>query len=353
MSRGIKRVPVRSMQPSSFRWLERIELDGDSPRAVCVDRDGNRDVAPFRAAASSLYPRGQGSSYSIEIDLERLEVTLDASKFLWGAARLRMPVHRGHAIYQGSSQGRAILIPAIVLYRALIGRLGMDVTEWVFGNRSLELLFAHRVTASGRHDVAFSAMGRRVVRDTPQNRQLAAWLAAFPSARAMWASVRTSAERGLLHMAMPNAKVRGSARGYLRSGTLVVANLSLDALSPNEGPCYAAGDTTKHDFDLASAHARNFSSEPDLPKGRNGWILTDEEWDLIRPLLETRTSRGVREKVNVALIKQGSGCAWRELDAGAVVSWFYDMKYQGTWYEVRSILIESRKREAAGLHSES
>mgnify|MGYP003576335421 CR=1 FL=1 len=342
------------MEPSSFRWLERIELDGDSPHAVCVDRDGNRQVASFRAEASSLYPRGQGSSYSIELDLERLEVTLDASKFLWAAARLHMPVQEGHAIYQGSVQGRAVLIPAIALYRALIGRLGMNVTEWVFGNRNLELLFAHQVTANGEHDVVFSTLGRRVVRDTPQNRQLAAWFAAFPSARAMWASVRASAERGLLHMAMPNAKVRGSARGYLRSGgTLVVASISLDALIPNEGPYYAAGGITKHDFDLASAHVRNTSSESDLPKGRNGWILTDEEWDLVRPLLETRTSRGVREKVNVALIKQGSGCAWRELDAGAVVSWFYDIKYQGTWDEVRSILSESRKREAAGLPSES
>jgi hypothetical protein len=199
---------------------------------------------------------------------------------------------------------------------------------------------------AGRHDIVFSVTGKRLIRDTPSNRRLAAWFAAFPSARATWMSLRTFAKQGVLCMDLPNAKVRGIAAGYGSGDAFDVTRLSIESVAPSEEPYNFASAIEVHEFTLLSAGSRNTTRDSSLLEGANGWEVTDAEWEAVRPLLETRTSRGVRRKLNIALCKQGTGRAWREVEARTEVAcWFYDIRYRGVWDEVLAVLLRARQRQ--------
>lgn len=194
------------------------------------------------------------------------------------------------------------------------------------------------------------------------------WTSAYPSARRMHASVLRHALNGRFDIDLPKARVTISFSGTeLPDGTLLATRIHVAAIEPLEPPMkhmekaptkFAFAEVDRRRLRTgtpadAPKGPRDVGKDPELADARFAMPLTDVEWDAVREAIAShrphkrRLGHREREKVNLIVRKLCIGQPWTVLTGSAaraqlVRRYFEDLKANGSWLEVKRLVVTSR-----------
>lgn len=192
-----------------------------------------------------------------------------------------------HAVYETKSNATRILIPALVLMRALFRPTRYLLPE-MFRPQALDRIRFLDLSEPVPRVEFLPATLRNLPDRYGDVTTPIAWMSSFPSAMAFAASVHRFAMEGRIAVALPKAKMRLSFRGSVKRATFFATSAELLEVMATEAP-----------LDWAAAHPRlvfrratHVSETPSevlrvaLPLRSDGAVdVSDDEWRLIQPIL--------------------------------------------------------------------
>lgn len=226
-----------------------------------------------------------------------------------------------HIVLEGELDGVQVVIPALVLMRALF-RPTRFLLPLMFRPQALDRVRFLDFTRSPT-EVVVDASWNGAYRTGDEVQQCISWMTFFPSAIRFASSVHEFAMRGQIGMDMPHASARVTMDGLKVDGVLFVTEMRVISVRANEEPTLDATGCSR-EFVLRNV-CRSGSKKAILteiekiPNGKSGDLdVSDSEWKSIEPTL-LKGQRRLRETVNqrylfdALLEKINVGTAWRTM----------------------------------------
>lgn len=226
-----------------------------------------------------------------------------------------------HMVLEGELDGVQVVIPALVLMRALF-RPTKYLLPLMFRPQALDQVCFVDFERSPV-DVVVHATWNGTYRAGNEVQQCVSWMTLFPSATRFAASIHACAMRGQIGMEVPQGSARVTMDGLKVDGVLFVTEMRVVTVRAGEEPILVATGCPR-EFVLRSV-SRTGSSKGALteidkiPNGADGELsVSDSEWNLIEPTL-LKGQRRLRETVNqrhlfdAILKKINFGTVWRAL----------------------------------------
>jgi hypothetical protein len=306
-----KRVGNRQPKnPFVRKWVIGTEFDGTRVWLRILDlQTGEVESGDFTKVGRYLqFDVPTQTVRRITIDLSSLE-KVDSMNY---AQVFRLPewASSGQTAFELSRPRGKVVVPCQLLAGALFG---------VSPNARGRMLFP-----SGFGDLRFRS--QRGTFEKPLRgieKRTSEWVREHLSARASWTSIYATALTGTLDMTPPKAEVDVKLEGVRQGNLLFVTRLSIVTLRSRD---HVQSSTTRvYEFrkpgtprPMAHKPPVLFPELTGLSCIANG--LSHEQWGAVLPLLATgnyplKTPRKTCQRLEIALRKYGSPCAW--LEAGA------------------------------------
>jgi hypothetical protein len=342
-------------------WVDRIERQAGMFVGVTLSRDGIRSTVPVEKALA------------LRVDVTRSHRTALNTDFLsWKKASTarytnefgyRLNVTENHAIYSFEADGTTVLIPALVLMRAIFAAPAI-LCDFLYRPQALDFLCTPIFEGSEVEIKIVPKSLTSAVRNRPAILPRLTWFHFFPSARKMWHSVYRSACDGTLSLSLPAARADLSLRGVKKNGTLYVTDASIWTVQPNE-PAYSwvPAGVAQFCFDkrktLGKATKRA-TRDDGIPRTRDGTFeLSEVEWNAIKSTVRYREGlENPRLRCDPKIVlsgileKLGTGRSWAETE----IQWpsrdvlnntYLYLKKTGRWENMLSALRAVREPAAA------
>lgn len=278
-----------------MEWAQGVSALG---RQLVVDVE--RDGMQLQVHISELKDRGLPNDVSTRrsrLDIDFSEWSKVASNEYCGAFGVPNDpsMQDRHLMFSSTIGKRRFLVPALVWIRALFRPCGR-MLPLVFGPHFLDNV--SRVEVSQRparaHLDTYWADFKSATRNSSSD-DAVTWMRAYPSAANMAASVFSHALQGQIGIELPRGTARLVLNGRQIRDTLFVTQMSVLAVETNEEP-FGIFNGTKSRFVLRGTSSENISANaihsgdiisiPAHPD--NSTDLTDNEWEALRPLFQTR-----------------------------------------------------------------
>ncbi|NMM89924.1 hypothetical protein B2J88_37250 [Rhodococcus sp. SRB_17] len=219
-----------------------------------------------------------------------------------------------------TSDGPTIHVPAQVLLHALFKPVRI-LHPAIFTPANIDQL-AFVDYASTPPKVVLDMLGKKHLepRWVGSQHQALLWLHTSISARASAQSVHMNALKGLLNLSLPAGQVRMALHGLESGGNMYVTKASLvwvkvppiDSITGQEQTFIFNTNAEEDRTVFASARAIQ------VPLHLNGLSsLTDEEWQVVEPLLQGKRQVRVRHSrralLDTILYKIASGTSWKKV----------------------------------------
>ncbi|RQM50957.1 transposase [Paraburkholderia bannensis] len=337
-------------------WLQGIERRNGVLAAKMVKGDSDTEWMNVEATWEAAIPGASTSRMSGATCFSRWKV-VDATEYFSEMAIKANPDANRHQIFEVDHNGLRLVLPAILVLKALF-KPNATVFEYLFRPSGLDMLLAP-VSANGSMSVALLPRKLRQhvpVGDTSFERLR--WLYCFPSARAAFDSVYTSATSGIVGIKLPTAEIDICLKGCLRGRKFFVSGLNIAKCVPLEAPFDWAGRQPQHFRLREPAPGERLNpilADPDIIEGPAGWELSDDEWACVAYLFPTgprcRSGEQARAFVGAILEKLGTGVGWTSVNSkhgtiSAVSSLYRDYRQSGKWHELVATIIEMRKQKS-------
>lgn len=333
-----------------MEWLDSI---GWQARRWCfnlVDEQGvprSCDVAEI----ASWKMAGDGKSFrkSATLNLQTAQI-VSAQEYVAGLG-FSSPVSEGHQVYSFQIAKRRYLIPAFVLYRAFF-RPFKGLLPLLLQPQGLEQFCVPDLSSDIPSVNVFQGMWPGGTHCRPSMLAALSWTSCFPSANQMWHSVLMNAWNGALGLALPIGRAKLVLRGEVIGEDVFVTEVCLVGLETDEVPyAFAESHSRSISFHDALQGAEAWCGRP--PKSdaslahRRGRVLSDEEWEAIRPIVEGKrpTRRlNLRYVVDGVIEKLASGVAWKDVQykSGNCVNanqYYQQWLQDGVWSLVKGIIL--------------
>jgi hypothetical protein len=250
-------------------------------------------------------------------------LTPDTSDEYLSALNLSIPTHSAnrHGVLKGELDGVQVVIPALVLMRALF-RPTKFLLPLMFRAQALDQVrfmdFTHTPA-----EVVVDAHWSGTYRTGKEVNECISWMTFFPSAIRLAASVHEAAMRGEIGMSMPRGSARSTVQGLKFAGVLFVTEMKVISIHTDEEPISAATGCSQN-FVLRDVYRGNpleggLTKIGMIPLASNGELdVSDSEWTAIESTLLSGQIRN-REKINqrhlfdAILDKINTRTSWREL----------------------------------------
>ncbi len=225
-----------------------------------------------------------------------------------------------HTVWEFEAGRWHYQVPALVLMRALFGPARF-VLPLMFKPHGIERVCHLDHTASPVSVVIEAGWATEGSRHNPATlREKFTWFTAFPSARAMAASVHENALQGNVGLELPigqaNVKVTGIAKGT----TFYVTEMSVLSVTTSELSTHSAHPKPSiiqfRDVFTHSSGTKEIKTDAQIPVRSDGSVeLTDDEWDEIRPILlkgfrQASAKLDQRAILDGVLTKLAKGSPW-------------------------------------------
>lgn len=226
-----------------------------------------------------------------------------------------------HMVLKGRFDGVQVVIPALVLMRALF-RPTKFLLPLMFRAQALDRVRFLDFTRAPTQ-VVVDATWNGTYRTGDEVRQCISWVTFFPSAIRCASSIHEFAMCGQIGMDMPNANARATMDGLEIDGTLFVTEMKLIAVHAEEEPITAAAgcsrDFVLRDVGRGGSLKGSLTELSKIPNGQMGDLhVSDSEWEAIEPTL-LEGQRRLRETINqrhlfdAIVNKINFGRSWRTL----------------------------------------
>lgn len=334
-------------------WIEGI---GRNPSGFFLQTIAPNEGRQTRAMEELSTSLNLGRTTRTRVTTDTATWTPAGSKGFWQVLEIdEAPSADGHGVFKLSHDNCNYFIPVSVFLQAIVRPI-QRMHPFLFHPQGLDALCTPlldcQTPSVGLHQSISKLFGSR---NFPPAGQLAAlsWMHCFPSARAMFASVYSSALKGRLDCLLPNAQISMILHSVILGKDRLVSNVVITGLEVLEAPYSFANNHTHHivmhessALDWTSLHQQSKSAIP--PRGE-GWHLSDEEWASIEPIFERRgeTKFALREILDAILVKLGTGTPWRKLDFKKlnfpiVQATYQRMTKRGQWQLISDILTSTR-----------
>lgn len=259
-----------------------------------------------------------------------------------------------HGAWTCKHEEMRVVLPALALIRALIGEHPTCFSR-LFRPQSLDDIYEYAPTNAIEQVRVSNLLGPAKVTDRAELRRRLTWFACFPSARLAWASVYGHAKQGRLDIALPKLTVNAWLRGQRHKNNFYTTKLQIQDVVVNERPFeFAAHCPTAIEFigdgrrimqstqSLQSVH---------VPVRGDQSSLSDEEWEMVRPLFSKDPSQEVnrREILDAILLKWSESLPWSSIEKmlgkkeGTTSSYYYKWRIDGRFSKLLDILRETRR----------
>lgn len=248
-----------------------------------------------------------------------------------------------HECFLFQQEGVTYLVPSLVLIQGVFRPL-KSMATWLFKLCGLEQLVTPAKDEWPYVDFLVPE-GPGQLRQKLALRTFLGWAWAYPSARAMWASVYGRTAQGKIGVQLPLGTGRFTVTGELKNGVFVVASLTLTRLTTDEAPFMGNGGKERtlvlhgthkakpNPEEYETALIRAFSSRP--------CNLTDQEWQNIKVMIPGlhRFQLDARSVLDGILQKLVTGLPWRKsaYQSGTYIDAcqaYRRWKRNGTWGKI-------------------
>ncbi len=335
-------------------WLQSTERRNGILKAKVVKTDGSIDWLDLK------------NTWQLNVPIEpksKLSATTTFAQWKLGNADAYVNEFRGaaetsptsHQIYTFDHNGLLVVIPAILLMKALF-KPSATVFEYLFRAAGLDMLVAPQ---QDNGSTSVTLLHRKIRQHVPiaaTSLRRLQWIYCFPSARAAFDSVYRYATQGKFGVRLPNANVEISVQGQLRQNVLIASRLSVTACSPLEDPFDWAGhQPEKFRLDACKSweQLNPVLSDPSILPGAAGWALSDSEWSGIEHFFPSGRRRvcgnRARDFMDGILIKLGTGVGWAKVNSSlgttcAVSSFYQNLRQSGRWDTVVAAVMDTRRK---------
>jgi hypothetical protein len=331
---------------------------------VMLSRDGIKSTVPIEKALASRVDVTRSYRTTLNTDFlswEKASTAEYANEFGY-----RLNVTENHVIYSFETDGITVLIPALVLVRAIFAAPAI-LCDFLYRPQALDFLCAPIFEGSKVEIKIVPKSLTAAIRNRPAILPRLTWFHFFPSARKMWHSVYRAACDGTLSLSLPAARADLSLRGVKKNGTLYVTDASIWTVQPNE-PAYpwVPADVAELCFDKrkTSGKATKHATRDDgIPRTRDGTFeLSELEWNAIKSTVRYREGhQSPRLRCDPKLVlsgileKLGTGRSWAETEIqwpsrGVLNSTYSYLKKTGRWENMLLALRKIREPAASAGH---
>ncbi|BCZ81691.1 hypothetical protein PTKU64_53660 [Paraburkholderia terrae] len=337
-------------------WLHGIERRNGVLTAKVVKGESDIEWTNIEAAWEVDIPMTSTSRISGTSCFSRWKL-VDAAQYLSETAiEVDLAANR-HQIFEVDHNGLCLVVPAILVLKALF-KPNATVFEYLFRPSGLDMLLAPKHT-NGSTSVAL--LRRKLRQHVPigdTSLERLRWLYCFPSARAAFDSVYTSATSGVVGIKLPTAEIEISLKGCLRGRKFFASSLTIGGCAPLEAPFDWAGQQPLRFLLREPAIGEYLNStlvDSEIIEGPIGWELSDDEWASVKHLFPTgprcRSAEQTRAFVGAIIAKLGTGEGWASVNSkhgttSAVSSLYRDYRLSGKWHMLVTTVIEMRKQKA-------
>lgn len=320
-----------------MRWIEGIVRTEAGFMASAVGLQGERSLTTLKEVIQGGPFPGRQRRRTLAFDLRRL-TKCPPDEYLQGVG-MAAAVQDGQDVYALVAEGHRYLVPASVLLQGLV-RMTARFSHVLFHPLGRDLYFSPTCRAGEVYvDVKPGVLPD--AKRTPRNNDRLVWLTCYPTARRFWDSVYANAMRGRLGVDLPAARVRVRLKGSAKRHLTLVDWMTVATLEPREAPSIfqeeLAGRTFT--FDLShqhtpKCHGRRRQRLEGLPKGEDGWKLSDDEWRHVSALLDERRTYGprhfARQSLSSVVEKFGEGLSWKAYEP-RVPAYYRKLRLTGKW----------------------
>lgn len=344
-------------------WIESIAHEEGRLAPVYVDEAGSRTVGSLRYGRANFPRRGYIAAAATDLSLESMCVA-DTAAYL-AALGIKNVDPAGHRVYALQGPNKRILVPAVVMLSALLGRLSL-VGDRLLEPASLDRLATPVFNANGPAAVGFCFRSGLSAKDASsqsvQSRFL--WLTCFPSARMFWGSVYRSAVQGQLAFTSPKATIDATFAGHRDEHTVYATRMTVSRLMPTEQPYPFAENRVQGEFEFyehrstqsdklnkfrASGGTRCLVKvQADLLRGPAGWATSEAEWSSALAKLKElnfHSPRSVKGNIDLVLEKFGGGHRWTSMGPGwrSAQTIYQHWGRRGQWDAFKAVLNDMRR----------
>ncbi|WP_321795283.1 hypothetical protein [Caballeronia sp. J97] len=330
-------------------WLHSIERKDGRLEGKVIHSDGDISWVDASSLWQLQMPESGKSKLRLTTNLDDWQAS-DSTEYL---ALSGMQYHLrddSHEIYVARHLGLRLLIPALVLTRALFMPNAIFFNH-LYRPSSLDQLVAPVLQATGLVCAPLHRDLRRRIGAAASGPTRVQWMYCFPSAREAFASVYANALRRAIRLALPKLVGDAVLTGTLHGRVFVASAMSLHRLEPNEHAFSWAGEQPTQ-FILPSADRSGTQLNPVLKKselieGPNGWRLADSEWLRLNHIIRANPADGPNDDraiVDAILIKLATGMGWRSANgmvegATRVSSFYQNLRRSGRWEDFEAALL--------------
>ena len=325
----------------------------DGFQAVVCAPQGARSDAGLDIIGHGKPFDGRKSRRVVRFDLSSLERT-DARNYLQGVG-FQPTVSDGHAVFVLRDGEQTFYIPTAVLLQGLVRmtrRLSKVLLNPVGRETSWRPILLDDNTVGIQSKSGLLRTGE--ARTAQQDSRLI-WLSCYPTARRAWDSVYTHALDGRLDIDPPSAEVTATLTGLNKQKVQCVTWMTVRTLRPLERPTLFSAQLKNKVFvfdlshlQIPKGHGRKVHQLSTIPKGPQGWELTDHEWEVIKEVMDGFHSDGpktfARRTLNEVLEKFGEGKSFDEYPA-RVPKYFRQLRLTGKWPSIEATLAKLRRPE--------
>ncbi|WP_341318693.1 transposase [Paraburkholderia sp. IMGN_8] len=335
-------------------WLDRFERIDGKLTLVGLEQSGQARFLP----PEQVYKSRPGKSVSDAITLrtsfchwERASPREYATAF-----SIQSGVTERHEAYLIPTERTRVVLPTWLLQRSLFGPHN-HITKYIYVPNGLEQ-FCSPILNGDQYTVAIPPRKElwkaKKANDFTQRME---WLYAYPTAYRAWNSVYRFACAGKIAIQLPAAEVLLSVHGKYVGDTFYAISSDILELNPLERPLeWAKNNRERYIFSSGATQRKTRNAR--LRPINNEWDMTDQEWAVIEPIASYRRDADrpgrpsgylLRDVVNGAILKMGTGIAWSELwnqRRGFSVSpmLYSRMRADGRWEKIVDVLANSRQQ---------
>lgn len=304
-----------------MEWVDSVKRGADGWEFEVVASNGQRRACLTKElpdCARSLRQPG-AQRHKVMLNLQTAKY-VSAQDYLNGL-NFTQTVSDKHQVYAFEVGRTRYLIPAIVLMRAFFRPFAPDLIKLLYLPQGLSLLCVPDLNSEKSTVKVFKGMWPNGTYQRPSMLAALSWMSCFPSANQMWHSVLMNAWNGALGLALPIGRAKLVLRGKVIGEDVFVTEVCLVSVETDEVPyAFAGAHPRSISFHDALQGAEAWRKRP--PKSdaslehRRGRVLSDEEWDAIRPIVEgKRPTRklNLRYVVDGIIEKLASGVSWKDV----------------------------------------
>jgi hypothetical protein len=329
-------------------WLDGFDVRSGQLQGVSLGPDGGCERVDLREAWALGLPLARSSRLKANVRLD--QGTRVCTSLYTREMGFDVQVSERHHVYSFEASGWTVLLPALVLMNALF-RPAAQIVPFVLQPHGFDMFCAptlHENTV-GVHIIPRTM--RIYANRHASFRNLLAWFYCFPTARRLWSGVYSSARRGDVALALPEAEASLYLIGRRRKGVFYATSATLRSIDARELPWPWASAQSRH-FEVMKMdnhRATDIMRDARLLRREGEWSLSDEEWAEIRKQFFRRYSKPlvIRSFLDCILEKLGEAKRWEDATAAfphplKIANFFRLLRQNGKWEKLVSLLVERR-----------